>query len=349
MTVALDAKSVANLLIRFFSSFFDFCYLTFKSVVLLIVAVFHFALIDISHDARLASPALVLSSLVITWRLMLAMALVSSALFSAAILWPGKPIFSQADDRFTACALIWFAFGLWIWRTCVELSAIAATWWWLVFAAGLTVVALWRRRLWIIVSAALMLAVVSDKFVFYDTLYSRLADSDHVQRIVVLNWQFMVGLALAAVILFYGRSLTRRDSDWSGVPIVKMLAVLLGAFLIVWAGSFEVNRYFAKPPADLPVNADQAEQMAYSIWWALYAAVLLAIGFAVRHSPLRYMALAIFAVTLGKVFLLDMAGIEAGYRIASFVALGGLLVAASLLYQRYFQSALAKWDQTRDL
>jgi len=37
--------------------------------------------------------------------------------------------------------------------------------------------------------------------------------------------------------------------------------------------------------------------------------------------------------------------VEAGYRIASFVALGGLLVGASLLYQKYFREALAHWDR----
>jgi uncharacterized membrane protein len=59
------------------------------------------------------------------------------------------------------------------------------------------------------------------------------------------------------------------------------------------------------------------------------------------------MALAVFAVVLTKVLLVDMADVDAGYRIASFVALGAMLLAASWLYQRYFREALASWDKAK--
>lgn len=88
--------------------------------------------------------------------------------------------------------------------------------------------------------------------------------------------------------------------------------------------------------------------MGFSVWWAVYASALLVVGFAARRSPLRFMALAMFAVTLAKVLIVDLARIDLIYRVASFLALGGLLVAASLLYQRYFQAALAKWDKARE-
>jgi uncharacterized membrane protein len=71
-----------------------------------------------------------------------------------------------------------------------------------------------------------------------------------------------------------------------------------------------------------------------SIAWALYAAVLVAAGFVRRDAALRWTGLAIFALTLGKVFVLDMSALEAVYRIGSFLVLGALLVAASFLYQR---------------
>ena len=48
-----------------------------------------------------------------------------------------------------------------------------------------------------------------------------------------------------------------------------------------------------------------------------------------------------------KCFLWTWQGIETGYRIASFLALGLLLVAALLLYQKYFRSALADWAKAR--
>jgi uncharacterized membrane protein len=49
---------------------------------------------------------------------------------------------------------------------------------------------------------------------------------------------------------------------------------------------------------------------------------------------LRWQALVLIAVTIGKVFFYDMASLDRGYRIVSFIALGLLLLATSFLYQR---------------
>jgi uncharacterized membrane protein len=75
-------------------------------------------------------------------------------------------------------------------------------------------------------------------------------------------------------------------------------------------------------------------QVAVSVAWALYAAALVAAGFCRAAPALRWTGLAVFALTLAKVFLVDMAQLEAVYRIGSFLVLGALLVGASFLYQR---------------
>ena len=49
---------------------------------------------------------------------------------------------------------------------------------------------------------------------------------------------------------------------------------------------------------------------------------------------LRYAGLALFAVVVGKIFLVDLAGLESIYRILAFIALGILLFLAALLYLR---------------
>ncbi len=46
------------------------------------------------------------------------------------------------------------------------------------------------------------------------------------------------------------------------------------------------------------------------------------------------MALGLFAVTVGKVFIFDLGHLEMVYRIISFMVLGVLLLFASYLYQR---------------
>jgi uncharacterized membrane protein len=73
---------------------------------------------------------------------------------------------------------------------------------------------------------------------------------------------------------------------------------------------------------------------AYSALWIAYGACLMAFGFWKKSQNLRWQALVLIGVTIGKVFLYDTASLDAGYRIISFVALGLLLLTTSFLYQR---------------
>jgi uncharacterized membrane protein len=68
--------------------------------------------------------------------------------------------------------------------------------------------------------------------------------------------------------------------------------------------------------------------------WAVYAAMLLAIGFRLEQRPLRWAALLLFALTVGKVFLVDMAGLPGFYRVAAFFVLAMMLGAAAWGYQK---------------
>jgi uncharacterized membrane protein len=75
-------------------------------------------------------------------------------------------------------------------------------------------------------------------------------------------------------------------------------------------------------------------QFTYSAWFMVFGAVLLAIGFARRSAFLRWQALVLIAVTIAKVFLLDMSQLSQGFRIVSFLGLGALLLGVSFVYQR---------------
>jgi len=73
--------------------------------------------------------------------------------------------------------------------------------------------------------------------------------------------------------------------------------------------------------------------MYISVMWAVYGVVLMIIGFVRRINVLRYIALGLFAILLGKVFLIDMSTVKSGYRITAFLATGLTLVGVSYLYQ----------------
>ena len=72
-----------------------------------------------------------------------------------------------------------------------------------------------------------------------------------------------------------------------------------------------------------------------SIAWAGEAVVLLALGFALMQQGPRAMGLALLLVCLIKIVVVDLSGIQTIYRIASFIVLGVVLLAASFAYTRY--------------
>ncbi len=73
---------------------------------------------------------------------------------------------------------------------------------------------------------------------------------------------------------------------------------------------------------------------ALSAVWGLTGLTLLVLGVTRRSSRLRYAGLALFGLTLGKIFLFDLAELSSVARAASFVAVGGLLLAGGVLVQR---------------
>lgn len=75
-------------------------------------------------------------------------------------------------------------------------------------------------------------------------------------------------------------------------------------------------------------------QFTYSACFMLFGAALLLTGFARRSQFLRWQALLVLAITIAKVFLIDLTQLTEGYRIVSFLGLGALLLAISFIYQR---------------
>jgi hypothetical protein len=75
-------------------------------------------------------------------------------------------------------------------------------------------------------------------------------------------------------------------------------------------------------------------QIGLSVLWTLYAAVALAWGFVRARPAVRYAALALFGLTVLKVFVVDLGAVKTAYRILSFLVLGIVLLLVSLAYQK---------------
>lgn len=108
-----------------------------------------------------------------------------------------------------------------------------------------------------------------------------------------------------------------------------IVALALG---LAWLG-LELRRVFQGTV--LTGETGAAESWAYTALLLLYAAGLLAAGILRGSRPLRLASLAVLMLAVAKAFLVDMGDLDGLWRAASFLGLGGCLVAIGLAYQRF--------------
>jgi uncharacterized membrane protein len=77
-----------------------------------------------------------------------------------------------------------------------------------------------------------------------------------------------------------------------------------------------------------------AENYTYSATWLAFGVALLLAGIALKSQPARFASAAVVMLTVGKVFLHDLAGVQGVFRALSFICLGLVLIGIGWLYQR---------------
>jgi uncharacterized membrane protein len=75
--------------------------------------------------------------------------------------------------------------------------------------------------------------------------------------------------------------------------------------------------------------------------WIAYGAGLSLVGFWKRVQFLRWQALALIGITVGKVFVYDTSSLDRIYRVLSFMFLGFVLLMTSFFYQRSLRAKIA--------
>jgi len=73
---------------------------------------------------------------------------------------------------------------------------------------------------------------------------------------------------------------------------------------------------------------------AVSGLWALVGLGLLVVGLLRGSALVRYAGLAVFGLSLAKIFLYDLASLSSVARAFSFILVGGLLLAGGFFVQR---------------
>lgn len=179
-----------------------------------------------------------------------------------------------------------------------------------------------------------LLFVVLARFVFHDA--HRLFDLD-MSRVVFESGYFKFlaqRYATSITVLtstFAVADLLRRasaDERFPGIVDVRNLIYTIFGALTFAVLNVEVAAWFFE-------FAISARFAAISVLWAVCAIVLMILGFWKHLVVLRRCSMVLFAVTLLKVFLWDMARVSTPYRIVSFLVVGLLLIGASYLYHRF--------------
>ena len=239
-----------------------------------------------------------------------------------------------------------------------QVRLLAFTMLWCISATGIGLIALRlepdpharRRRLEVISILAFFLTL---KFLAVDTLLWHLRDRS-VRGNLLLNMElaaavFVLGtLAFFLVPLLAARRMRRSaepplPEPPSTMPMVPALGFLF--LLVVLLGvQWEIGRAM-----NLLAITPLARGVAISIWWSLFAIAAVVAGFITRTAGLRYFGLALFAITLLKVFIIDMQTLDRGWRTVSFIALGLLLLGTSVVYGKYSPRLLGDRNKPEEI
>ena len=152
---------------------------------------------------------------------------------------------------------------------------------------------------------------------------------------IFLNSSFVVACVVTLSLAATAIMIYRQDTD--SAQTKKMASILIVASVaLLWIALTEEIYMYWYCVNEYEVNTDNWKVLAHtyiSITWAIYALIMMVIGFWKRLRIVRYASLALFAVLLAKVFLVDTSQVENIYRVGAFVVTGLTLVGVSYLYQ----------------
>jgi predicted membrane protein DUF2339 len=138
---------------------------------------------------------------------------------------------------------------------------------------------------------------------------------------------------VCALTMFAGGYLIRRDVTW-----LQRFFCVAGLFELWFGVNIEIANYFHSSGGALNVDfldARPAEDVAFTIAWALIATALLITGFLIHSPAARGAALALLIATILKCFLHDVWHLDDDYRSASLFVLASSLVLVAVALQKF--------------
>ena len=139
----------------------------------------------------------------------------------------------------------------------------------------------------------------------------------------------LLGLALLAAVAYVAMRLRTLHAAWErGMELLAAGSVIGFNLLAILCVESEISQLWQRSTNNLQ------RSLAISGFLLLYGSGLLAIGFVRRSAFVRWQGLVLLLFTICKIFLYDISELSAGYRVASFMGLGAVLMGISYAYQK---------------
>lgn len=156
----------------------------------------------------------------------------------------------------------------------------------------------------------------------------------------IWNWYLYTYLISACAMLSATRLLAGTDDavvpDSAGSVRARPLLAGAGVVLLFLLLNIEIADFYSTGVTiTFNLTATLAQDMTYTLGWALFAVGLLVAGIVIRNKPARMAALVLLMATVVKGFLHDLARLGGLYRVASFVGLAVCLALVAVVLQKF--------------
>jgi len=153
----------------------------------------------------------------------------------------------------------------------------------------------------------------------------------------IWNWYLYSYVVVAAALFLAARFLRPTDDRLvEGMPRISALLPAAATVLLFLVLNIEIADAFSKGPTiAFNFSAGLAQDLTYTIGWALFAIGLLVAGLVQKSRATRIASLALLLVTIFKCFVHDLWRLGGLYRVGSFVGLAVCLALVALALQKF--------------
>lgn len=154
----------------------------------------------------------------------------------------------------------------------------------------------------------------------------------------IWNW-YLAAYGVGSLSFFAAAKLVGPFREKLGRWNVQATLYALGTILLFLLVNIEIADFFGSGTRlHFISGAGLAQNLAYTVAWALFALGLVAVGLVRKLSAPRWSGLALLGGTLLKLFFSDLSNLDQLYRIGAFASVAVIGIAVSLLYQRLIRT-----------